>query len=86
MGENSAIEWTDHTLNFWWGCFKVSPGCANCYAEDLVNRLAGDENIWGPPVLTERKKIKSARSNVLKWNRKAKREGKRFRVFCSVYE
>ena len=28
---NSKIEWTDHTLNFWVGCRKVSEGCANCY-------------------------------------------------------
>lgn len=31
MGRNSAIEWTDHTLNFWQGCRPVSEGCANCY-------------------------------------------------------
>ncbi len=24
MGENSSIEWTDHTLNFWVGCRKPS--------------------------------------------------------------
>lgn len=33
--ENSAISWCDHTQNFWIGCTKVSPGCANCYAETL---------------------------------------------------
>lgn len=33
MAENTKIEWTDHTINFWWGCEKVSPACANCYAE-----------------------------------------------------
>jgi len=26
MGENSKIEWTDHTFNPWMGCTKVSPG------------------------------------------------------------
>jgi len=31
MGKNSAIEWTDATLNFWMGCTKVSQGCKNCY-------------------------------------------------------
>lgn len=35
MSENSAIQWTDHTFNPWIGCTKVSPGCANCYAETL---------------------------------------------------
>lgn len=33
MGENSHIEWCDHTFNPWIGCTKVSPGCVNCYAE-----------------------------------------------------
>ena len=31
MGENSKIQWTDHTVNFWTGCTKVSPGCKFCY-------------------------------------------------------
>ncbi|RYG07136.1 MAG: DUF5131 family protein [Burkholderiales bacterium] len=33
MGERSAIEWTDPTVNFWWGCTKVGPGCDHSYAE-----------------------------------------------------
>lgn len=35
MGDNTAIEWADATVNFAWGCTKVSPGCKNCYAERL---------------------------------------------------
>lgn len=31
MGATSAIEWTDSTWNPWYGCLKVSPGCAKCY-------------------------------------------------------
>lgn len=31
MAENSKIQWTDHTVNFWTGCKKVSPGCKFCY-------------------------------------------------------
>lgn len=31
MGENTPIEWTKHSWNPWVGCFKVSPGCKNCY-------------------------------------------------------
>lgn len=27
----SYIQWTDHTVNFWTGCQKVSAGCENCY-------------------------------------------------------
>jgi protein gp37 len=37
----SAIEWTDATWNPVVGCKMVSPGCANCYAETMSNRLAG---------------------------------------------
>lgn len=31
MGTNSKISWTDHTVNFWTGCRKVSAGCKYCY-------------------------------------------------------
>lgn len=31
MSETTAIEWTDKTWNPWYGCTKVSPGCAHCY-------------------------------------------------------
>ena len=37
MGENSKIEWCDHTFNPWIGCQKVSPGCDNCYAEAMMD-------------------------------------------------
>ena len=41
MAGKSKIEWTDATWNPVAGCDKVSPGCANCYAEVMANRLAG---------------------------------------------
>jgi len=31
LGANSNIEWTDHTINFWYGCKKIDTGCARCY-------------------------------------------------------
>lgn len=38
MGENSKIEWTDHTFNPWRGCAHAvlpdgseHPGCAHCF-------------------------------------------------------
>jgi protein gp37 len=31
MGQNSGIQWTEHTWNPWQGCPKKSEGCANCY-------------------------------------------------------
>lgn len=37
----SSIEWTEHTWNPVRGCVKVSPGCANCYAETFAERWRG---------------------------------------------
>ncbi|MCR6734468.1 MAG: phage Gp37/Gp68 family protein [Afipia sp.] len=56
MAENSKIEWTDATVNFWWGCTKVGPGCDHCYAEAWSKRTG--PNIWGVGV--PRRKIKGA--------------------------
>ena len=69
MSENSKIEWTTHTCNFWWGCFKVSPGCTNCYAETLSKRYGKD--IWGPASTTERQRTKGPWRDILKWNKAA---------------
>lgn len=44
MGEKSRIEWTDATWNPWTGCHKVSPGCANCYAEGIAERFRGQKS------------------------------------------
>jgi protein gp37 len=38
---NSKIEWTDTTWSPVTGCTKVSPGCDNCYAENIARRFAG---------------------------------------------
>ena len=48
MGQNTKIQWTDHTFNPWRGCTKVSPGCANCYAETLSKRNPKLLGEWGP--------------------------------------
>lgn len=40
MAQASTIEWTQATWNPVVGCRKVSPGCANCYAERMAKRLA----------------------------------------------
>lgn len=31
MSEKTGIGWTNSTWNPWYGCTKVSPGCAHCY-------------------------------------------------------
>lgn len=82
MGERTEISWTDHTFNPWTGCTKVSPGCANCYAETMCNRFPhlGE---WGPGA--ERKRTSEANwRKPLGWARKARRAGGRKpRVFCA---
>lgn len=43
MGETTGIGWTESTWNPWVGCRAVSPGCARCYARELVtNRMGRD--------------------------------------------
>lgn len=39
MADRSGIEWTQATWNPTTGCDRVSPGCANCYAQSLSRRL-----------------------------------------------
>ena len=78
MGENSKISWTDHTFNPWWGCVKVSPGCANCYAETLSNRFG---SLWGKDA-PRRFFSQKHWDEPLKWNRKAAAAGKTAKVFC----
>lgn len=39
--DKSAISWTTSTWNPVTGCTKVSPGCANCYAEKIATQRRG---------------------------------------------
>jgi protein gp37 len=80
MGENSKIEWTDHTFNPWIGCTKVHAGCTHCYAESLAKRTGSAQ--WGPSgtrVMTSEKYWEQPR----KWQREAVKTGVRRRVFCA---
>lgn len=80
MSMNSNIEWTHHTFNPWWGCVKVSPGCAHCYAETFSKRYG--HNVWG--VDAERRFFGDKHWNEpVKWNREAEKAGERRRVFCA---
>lgn len=80
MGKDSSIEWTHHTFNPWWGCTKVSPGCANCYAEAWAKRVG--EKIWGAGE-NRRFFTKKHWAEPLKWNEEAKSDKVRKRVFCA---
>lgn len=43
----TKIEWTDYTVNFWWGCTEVSPACAHCYARTLSKLYSHGRASWG---------------------------------------
>ncbi|HLJ17954.1 MAG TPA: DUF5131 family protein [Bryobacteraceae bacterium] len=45
MAETTGIEWTDATWNPWYGCRKVSPACAHCYAEREMTRYGRDFSV-----------------------------------------
>lgn len=95
--KNTKIEWATHTFNPWIGCTKVSPGCANCYAETLNNRMKWTE--WGPSGKRFRTGIENlneprrweriAAKAHLAWAEKAGMDGndtpepERPRVFCA---
>ena len=61
MAESTGIGWTDATWNPWYGCTKVSPGCAHCYMFREQIRYGRD-----PEVVT-RSKTKFA--DPLKWTK-----------------
>lgn len=78
MAENSKIEWCDDTFNAWVGCTKVGPPCDHCYAESWAKR-SGHPELWQG----ERRRTTAENwRKPIKWNAKAKAEGRR-RVFCS---
>lgn len=59
MSEKTGIEWTDATWNPWYGCTKVSPGCAHCYMFREMKRYGRD-----PQVVT---RSKTKFNDPLKW-------------------
>lgn len=80
MAENSKIQWTDSTFNIAWGCWKISEGCRHCYASDLDHRYGGSN--WGKDAP---RKVMGEKywAEPMKWDRKAAKEGRRHRIFCS---
>lgn len=81
MGENSKIEWTNHTFNPWMGCTKVSEGCKNCYAENQMDHRWNKVQ-WGPG----KPRVRTSEANwkkPLQWNAEARKTGIRPRVFCA---
>lgn len=93
--EDSAISWTDHTFNCWWGCehasrddpdgidadpAAISEECRSCYAETFDHRLGGRH--WGPGA-EPRWFGADYWAKPLAWNARAEKRGGRERVFVS---
>lgn len=80
MAERTIIAWTDRTFNIAWGCVKVSPGCANCYADALATRYG--HSVWGARAQRRTFGLKHW-AQPLRWQREAAEKGIRYRVFTS---
>ena len=86
----SAIGWTDHTVNPWIGCQRVSRACVGCYAEayDARFKLGGTTH-WGPKA-PRYVRIERAIGELEKIARMGERDQRLYRVFigslCDVFE
>lgn len=78
--KESKIEWTDHTHNEWIGCEKISDGCKHCYAEELMDKRYARAK-WGANG-TRTLTSTQNRNKPFSWNRKAEKEGVRYKVFA----
>jgi protein gp37 len=83
MGENSKIEWCDHTFNPWVGCTKLAhptgSACDFCYAAAWAKRT-GHSELWEG----ERRRTSATNwQQPIKWDRAAAAAGVRYRVFCA---
>jgi protein gp37 len=81
MGKDSAIVWTDHTFNPWWGCVKLPDRreCDNCYAAGMAARTG--HKCWGPK--SQRRLFGAAHwQELFKWDAAAFDAGQRSSVFC----
>lgn len=80
MSDSTIIAWTDHTFNAWMGCAKISPGCANCYAERLTRDRMG-LRLWGSGAARQVTSVGNWRKPI-QWNASAVADGRRRKVFC----
>lgn len=74
---NTAIEWADDTVNFWWGCTQIGPGCDGCYAKDMAERFK--VVAWNGPPLRK----PNAFAELKRIGAQARREGRKRWVFVN---
>ena len=82
MSADTVIQWANDTVNFWWGCTRVSAGCAHCYAEKMARFLRPGLATWGSDGLRWLR-VGEATQELLRLNRRATKDGKRRRVFIN---
>jgi len=82
MSAGTKIQWCDATVNFWWGCAKVSDGCRYCYAEGIARRLSRGTATWGENGL-RRLRVGEATRELLQLNKRAERQRRTLRVFIN---
>ena len=81
MGSATEISWCDHTFNPWWGCERISPACALCYADREATRhgFPGQFVRQAP----HREFGEAHWQEPRRWARKAGLEMVRRRAFCA---
>ena len=84
MADDSAIAWTDDTVNGWWGCTPISPACRYCYAREWSGRhserLCGAKELWGADA-PRWMRVEAAQRDLRRIARRSGREGRPRRVF-----
>lgn len=76
--DQTKIGWCHYTMNFWWGCTRVSLECDHCYIDGIMRR-AGIADPFAGPIRTKNW------TGPAKWNQRAERGRQRYRVFtCSM--
>jgi protein gp37 len=78
MGENTKIEWVNHTFNAWIGCTRISDACDNCYAAAMSHRRGWASFETGAP---RHRTTQAYWRQPLLWNHKAQARGIRAKVF-----
>lgn len=86
MKSTTKIEWANATINFWWGCTKISPACTHCYAETMSQMRSktffGFTVEWGDG-LPRGGRLLAAHDEAFKLNKRAIKLGIRPRVFAN---
>jgi protein gp37 len=80
VADRTAIEWTDATFNPWWGCERVSPACAHCYADSLAKRYG--HSLWDAS-RTRRFFGEAHWKRPSRWHAAAEKRGIPHKVFCA---